>query len=220
MKIILIVISALLFIISDLSAQNEWGKFRGMNAAPATLTEIDVRDFAKTGGNLLRLSMPAMPLMVPIHPDFEGKRELDSVAFKKLDQAIDWCETYGIKVIIDPHTFPGQNMVWTMLGYDKIWTDIKYHEYIITIWEAIAKRYVNRGAVIAGYDLLNEPIYHVDYTPNGANDLNNLYKKIIQAVRKIDKTHTIIVAAPYLWDSQKQKSIGYTIGIKYLDFIG
>ncbi|WP_106831328.1 glycoside hydrolase family 5 protein [Parabacteroides pacaensis] len=202
------------FLIVNLSAQ--WPQYRGINISILDVNEENVRDFALTGGNLFRISMPLKPVMVPIEPEFNGKRYIDSSAFEMLDHALNLCEKYDIKVVIDPHTFPGQHILWTMLGYDKIWIDKRYHNYIIEVWENIAKKYASRGNVIAGYDLLNEPDYNINFTPRGADDLNFLYRKIITAIRKYDTIHTVIVAAPHIWDKENEVTIGYTSCIKYI----
>ena len=84
-----------MFLLMPLLASASWeGKYRGMNAAVVSLTEYDVRDFAATSGNVLRLSMPLIPLIVPIDPDYEGERQFDPAAFVKLDYALYLCEKY------------------------------------------------------------------------------------------------------------------------------
>jgi hypothetical protein len=46
---------------------------------------------------------------------------------------------------------------------DALWRDFRLHGQLIKLWSRIAYRYKDRGRVIAGYDLLNEPSL-----PNGA----------------------------------------------------
>jgi hypothetical protein len=61
-----------------------------------------------------------------------------------------------------------------------------FQERAIRLWQAIARRYRTEAAV-AGYNLMNEP-----YTFDMAR-LNTFYKKIVPAVRKIDKKHILFL---------------------------
>jgi len=186
-------------------------QYRGMNASPHRLTETDIKDFADMGGNLLRLSFAATPLMKIKEPN-----TIDNAVFEKLDKILNLCEKYNVQVLLDPHYYPGMNhSPWTMYGSDQFFSDFKYHDLLVQLWESIAQRYKDRGDVIAGYDLLNEPSQNLPLKPGSPSDLNLLYAKLIQAIRKYDTHHTLVIAAPYFYEDSV--SHGYCEGTRYLN---
>ncbi len=175
-----------------LQAAPRWGPFRGANT-DATLDEDGVRAFAAAGGNLLRVSQNVRPLMKRTSP-----YDVDETNFARLDTLLSWAEKYGVKVVIDPHTAPGTQQGTTTLPTDLFWNDASYHDHLVRLWAFIAERYKDRGAVIAGYDLLNEPAL-----PNGGPegtpaDWNGLVRRLIATIRALDPVHTIIVEPPVI----------------------
>ena len=168
----------------------EWGPFRGATAS-VEMSEKDVADFANLGGNLLRIGFNRMPLM---HK--EPPYEFNEKAFAKLDQILDWCNHYDVKVIIDPHTTPGTERNTTTLPDDELWHDFKYHDLLNSLWDRIARQYQNRNDVIVGYNLLNEPAARLLPFPDGSADYNTLIRRLVETVRKQDKTTPIIIEPP------------------------
>lgn len=185
---------ALLFVLFSAIANpvqaSTWGPYRGMTTQ-LDISEHDVADFAKLGGNLLRVGFAKQPLMRPTPP-----YDFDEDAFAKLDSILGWCKRYGVKVVIDPHTTPGTERRTTILPSDDLWRDMQYHELLERLWERIAKQYHNRNDVIAGYDLLNEPAAKVLPFPSGAADYNSLVRKLAGTIRKYDATTPIIIEPP------------------------
>jgi len=171
--------------------------------ANASLSEADIKEFSLIGGDVLRFSFALQPLM-SLDPPYS----FDEHAFQLLDDILEYCEKHGVKAIINPHRFPGTEHKWTMLGSDPFWKDFQWHDRAILLWEEVAKRYSDRGDVIAGYDLLNEPavgfVGKKGYSSleNSPADINLLYKKIVAAVRRHDKVHKLIVASPRYADAR------------------
>ncbi len=168
----------------------DWQMYRGVNAG-VNLTEEDVKDAAALGINLIRLSFPSHPLM-HIEPPYY----FDEEAFAYLDSVLHWCEKYQIGVVIDPHRYPGTEHQWTMLGSDPFWKDFAWHNHALRLWGEIAHRYHDKGSVIAGYDLLNEPAPPEDTAEGTPADLNLIYQKMIDTIRYHDRQHAIILASP------------------------
>jgi len=186
-----------------------WGPYRGANTRP-TISEGDVKDFAALGGNLLRVNMNTRPLMSK-EPPFDILEE----SFKLLDNVIQAAEKYGVAVVIDPHTTPGTEMATTTRPTDRLWTEFHWHDHLVRLWDKIARRYKDRGKVIAGYDLLNEPSL-----PNGGKratpaDWNLLVWKLVQTIRAIDATHPIVVEPPTI-RTPEGKTINRLEGMAYL----
>lgn len=163
-----------------------WGPHRGVNVGPR-ITEQDIADLVKAKATLVRASFGEIPFVDKIPP-----HAFNEEAFARLRDIVDWCEKYGLKVIVDPHTMPGLRRPWTCEFEDVFWQDRKWHEYLIQTWKRIATEYKDRGDVIAGYDLLNEPA-----TPagprGGPSDWNHLVAVLVRAIRETGDQHTIII---------------------------
>lgn len=187
-----------------------WGPYRGMTTQ-IDIKEQDIADFAKLGGNLLRIGFTKQPLMKK-----EPPYEFDEESFKKFDKVIEWCTQYRIKVVIDPHTTPGTAQSTTISADDDIWQDIRYHDLLDSLWEKIAIRYHDRNNVIVGYDLLNEPASKRLPFDNGASDYNQLVKRLIKTIRKHD-TNTPIIIEPPIGRSSFGKAVNRFEGLQYLD---
>lgn len=164
-----------------------WGPYRGMTAS-VTMSEQDVADFSKTGGNLLRVGFSQQPLMNKQPP-----YDFNEAAFAKLDQIISWARTYNVKIIIDPHTTPGTQRTTTTLPKDELWQDTKYHDLLNKLWERIATELKGNNDVIVGYDLLNEPAAKKLFEAEGAADYNRLYTRLIATIRAHDPDTPIII---------------------------
>ncbi len=80
-----------------------------------------------------------------LNPDLVNKT---SIAI--LDQAIAYCRTIGLKVILDMHRTPASGMI--DLWYNSTYTEEDWMQN----WEWLANRYKGNDAVI-GADLFNEP---------------------------------------------------------------
>jgi glucan 1,3-beta-glucosidase len=77
-----------------------------------------------------------------------------------LDQAFDWAETHGLRVLIDLHTVPdGQNGFDNggICGVCKWHKDPGHVEFALTVLEGLTSRYQGRRA-LWGIEVLNEPI--------------------------------------------------------------
>lgn len=171
--------------------------FRGANIE-SILEEKDFRDFAAWGGNLIRINFSFSPLMEKNYP-----YGFNEESFAYLTRVLDWCEKYKIYAVIDPHTAPGfQNDTHTNFN-DPFWTDFFYHEQLIKLWREIASRYKNRGPVIAGYDLLNEPFIPAGGATGTPADYNLLVEKLAKNIRGIDPRHSLIVEIPEIMPAGK-----------------
>lgn len=199
----------ILILHSPASAQS-WGPYRGMTAQ-LDLNENDIADFANTGGNLLRLGFARQPLMNK-NPPYQFNED----SFAKLDQIIDWCRKYNIKVIIDPHTTPGTLRNTTTVPKDPLWSDENFQDLAVKQIAEIARREAHRGDVLVGYDILNEP---------GVPDLNNaassaiwdnLMQKMIAAVRHYDKNRPIIIEPPVGFVRPLKRLITRVEGMEFL----
>ncbi len=82
------------------------------------------------------------------------------------------------------------------------WEVAYYQDRYIALWQEFARRYKNR-AVVAGYDVLNEPCSNNDagdypwniyanFKPNWER-MNSVYRRLVTEIRKIDSRHIIFL---------------------------
>ncbi|HEX9059554.1 MAG TPA: cellulase family glycosylhydrolase, partial [Clostridia bacterium] len=102
-----------------------------------------------------------------------------------LDQNISWARKNGIYIILNMHVPQG--------GYQSngngmaLWDDIENQSRLVSLWQAIAERYKDEP-VIAGYDILNEPI-----CSESMDQWKGLANRIVKSIRTVDVNHMIIV---------------------------
>lgn len=169
------------------------------------ITEADIRYMAELGYNSVRIPINARLFMKEgdgIHWVEEG--------FQLLNQCIDWCETHGIYVFLDLHGAPGgqtgDNIDDSIDDVPRLFTDQDYFDKGIALWKELATRYCDRY-IVAGYDLLNEPIRPKRFADDTDFDyllprLKEFYEVAIQEIRKIDKKHLISLEGHH-WASAK-----------------
>ncbi len=147
------------------------------------VTKRDIRMIARMGFNTVRVPFNYRMLESDARP-FEYKQE----GWALLDRLIEWCERYGVYVVLDLHSAPGgQGRIFVAdPGKTLLWKSEKHKRRTVALWKAIAARYRDRE-IVAGYDLLNEP-----HPPNG-KALVQMYRRIIRAIRKVDRNHMIIL---------------------------
>ena len=142
-------------------------------------------------------------LRLPFH--YRDYYDPDTDLFKEdgfdfLDVFLDWCRTYGLRVILDMHAAPGAQSEGGIADSDgeaRLWTEPEiYWPQTIKIWREIARRYASDPLII-GYDFINEPVTPDSDPRVESADLRTLYEKIIAAVRPIDPNHLFFIEGNY-----------------------
>lgn len=157
------------------------------------ITEKDIEYMKQQGYNSVRL---------PIHwklfmEDGSGISFIES-GFELLEKFVVWCETHELYVWIDLHGAPGgqtgANIDDSVDDIPRLFIDQDKWDKGLALWEEIARRYADRE-IIAGYDLLNEPI-----RPGGGDlasydhllgKLSEFYDAAIARIRKHDPNHMV-----------------------------
>ncbi|MDP2921041.1 MAG: cellulase family glycosylhydrolase [Candidatus Omnitrophota bacterium] len=142
------------------------------------IQESDFKNIASLNLNCIRLPF--------------NYRVLEEDRIDLLDKAVDFCEKYNIYCILDMHAAPGsQNEDWhaDSEGKAELWTNNKYQERFFELWELAADKFKGRD-IIAGYDVLNEPVIR---TPDAGKVLRKLYMSLVKRIRAIDKGHIIFL---------------------------
>ena len=148
---------------------------------------IRARDWdtiAAYGMNVVRL-----PFIHTLVEDEKHPGQLRADAWRYLDMAIDEAERRGIYVILDLHGAAG-SQGWEhhsgCAGKNLYWSTPGYQQRTRWLWQQVALRYKDRGAV-AGYSVLNEP-WGVP-----AERMAAVVKELYTAIRAVDPRHVIIL---------------------------
>ena len=113
----------------------------------------------------------------------------------ELDQALEACRRYGIRVVVDMHSPPGGRLEGSELA---IFHEKLYADHWVKLWQKIARRYKG-NEVIWGYDLVNEPVQNLP-SPEGVDDYLQGQVRVARAIREIDPDMPIFIEANE-WDS-------------------
>lgn len=152
------------------------------------ITESDIIKMAEEGYNSIRLPINARVIM----NEEDGSYIQEN--FLIIDRLISWCKKHKLYVFLDLHGAPGgqtgANIDDSAADHPDLFTERLYQERTIDLWVTLAERYKDEW-IVAGYDLLNEPI--PDYFNKYNDRLEPLYKEITEAIRKVDKVHMISV---------------------------
>jgi hypothetical protein len=146
--------------------------------------EADLAEIRALGFDSVRL---------PLHHDLlwdPARGEPRPAGFAFLDAVVGWCERQRLWLFLDLHCAPGGQNAGNISDSDgvaRLYTDPANQDATVGLWQAIAARYRDRGAVIGGYDLLNEPVYQP-----GA-EVARLFARLARAVREADPRHLIVL---------------------------
>lgn len=181
----------LLFFSSSISLADSFSHIAGVNI-DNKLDEDGYRALAKYGFRYVRLSFPKRPLMESVPPF-----KLDPSAIPLLDRHLALAKEAGVKVVVDPHYFPGMSGRYSMKPSDQIWGDPNFEDAVVQFWSDFSKANRGKGDTLFAYDLLNEPsppffIKGVDR----CSYLISFYNRIISAVRENDPDRYLIVQFP------------------------
>ncbi len=143
------------------------------------ITIRDIEQIAAWGADHIRL---------PI----DGELLLEENAAEYLtyiDQCLQWCEDFGLNIILDIHQIEGHEY-FQMQKVIPLLKEEKLQQRLIEVWKKIAYRYASKQKPVIMFELLNE----VSDASRGYL-WNRLYKEIIKEIRSIDKNHYILVGS-------------------------
>jgi endoglucanase len=163
--------------------------------------EDDVVYLKRLGASVVRL-----PLNYRHFEDDQAPFVYREDGFARLDAALAACERHGLYAILDLHAVQGwQNVHWHADNASRIslfWHDAHYQDRFVALWREIARRCRGR-AVVAGYNLMNEPCVgvqrgdlpwniHRHYSPDWPR-INAIYRRAVTALREVDPDHIVFL---------------------------
>ena len=148
------------------------------------ITENDIKTISEWGLDHIRL-----PVDYNVIEDEDG-RVLPS-GYKHIDDCIEWCEKYGLNVIIDLHKTKG--FAFDDTTENNIMFDShELQKRFISLWTNIAARYGKNGNVV--FEPLNE-VSKID-----SRKWNALISKLLSAIRPLAPDKKIIFGGTH-WNS-------------------
>ncbi|AKQ46720.1 hypothetical protein TH63_15580 [Rufibacter radiotolerans] len=152
---------------------NLTGWFQANSAKEISFSRYTRQDFEQ----IKSLGVDVIRLPINLHGMTKGAPNytLDPLFLTFLDEAIGWAEALDLHLILDNHSFD---------PLDNTQPDIEL--ILEKVWPQMARRYRDRSDKIY-YEILNEPHGIADATWGA------IQGRIIQAIRKEDTRHTLIV---------------------------
>ncbi|MCR5624061.1 MAG: glycoside hydrolase family 5 protein [Lachnospiraceae bacterium] len=143
------------------------------------IVEDDFKKVSEWGLDHVRV-----PIDYNLIQDEEGNYKEDGFVY--IDNAISWCEKYGLNMLLDLHKTYGYSFD---VGekQDGFFDNEAYQERFYKLWEKLATKYGNIGDRVA-FELLNE------VTDKETSDKwNEISKKCIERIRVIAPTVKILI---------------------------
>jgi hypothetical protein len=160
------------------------------------ITRDDIRFIKQSGFNAVRV-----PFSYRLFVSEGTTQRLEGPGYELLDRVVDWCRAEGVYVILDMHAAPGGQTgdnIDDSFGYPFLFESRESQELTVNLWRRLAARYRGQPTVI-GYDLLNEPIAHYFDAASLNPKLEPLYRRIVSAIREVDRDHLIFLGGAQ-WD--------------------
>jgi endoglucanase len=154
------------------------------------VTAEDIAFIKRAGFNSVRVPFNYRLFVTEGEP-----RRLEGPGYELLDRAVRWCRAEGLLVVLDMHGAPGGQTgdnIDDSWGYPFLFESSESQQLTVDIWRKLAARYGDEPAVL-GYDLLNEPIAHYFDANHFNPKLEPLYRRIVSAVREVDRNHVIFL---------------------------
>jgi len=166
---------------------------RGISIKPSNIkSEEDLNRIFGWGCNTVRIVMSMNPLF-----EKEAPYDLNEQNITLLKKLVYQCRDKGFRVMIDPHSFPGQSNRFTMSPNDEFWKNPNEQDAVVKLWNRLSTEFKNEGDYLE-YDLMNEPVMFEGAEKNSTKDYPALINRIIGAIRENGDTHSIHVEAAYV----------------------
>ncbi|MEX2443610.1 MAG: cellulase family glycosylhydrolase [Alkalispirochaeta sp.] len=153
------------------------------------VTESDVERIAWEGFNSIRLPINARYLT-----GSDDSSEMIEERLQRIDRFIRWCRAHRLYVVLDLHGAPGgqtgTNIDDSPADRPDLFIEKANQERTVSIWRTLAERYKDEW-IIAGYDLLNEPL--PEWFSQYNDQVMPLYRRITEAIREVDTRHMIVL---------------------------
>lgn len=146
------------------------------------ITEKDLARIASWGMDHVRVPVD-YPVLMDLNED--GSVSFKEEGFAHLDRCMGWCEKVGLKMVLDLHKAPGFSF---FDAANSLFSSPVCRARLVALWEEISRRYKDKGNWLY-FELMNE-VKDVE-----AQQWNELAAELIDAIRRNDTAHAIIVGS-------------------------
>jgi endoglucanase len=171
-------------LIGEREAERFWDIYYDVHTS-----EADIQQIAAEGFNSVRVPINARFLIEDSEPLRVKEHRL-----KLIDRLIGWCRKHSLYVILDLHGAPGgqtgTNIDDSERNLPELFTEEHNRRLTVQLWRFLAEHYKDEW-IVAGYDLLNEPLPNWFSAYNG--EVMPLYRDIVKVIREVDDRHLIIL---------------------------
>ncbi len=147
-------------------------------------TEKDVKFIGGTGYDHIRLPVDEEQLW-----DINGNKIED--AFFLLHNAIGWCSSQGLRVVVDLHIIRAH---YFNSDVRPLWNDPEEQLKFIRLWKDLSGELVRYPDSLVAYELMNEAV------ADDPGDWNDLIDRTIRVLRE-SEPHRKIVVGSNMWQS-------------------
>jgi endoglucanase len=145
-------------------------------------TEADVRLIARLGFDHIRLPIDEEQM-------WDERSQRDPEAFTLLDAALDWCEQYGLSVVVDLHLLRTHNFISAVTP--RLFTDPAETARFAGLWADLSDHLRPRSIDRVAYELMNEPV------ARDPADWNRVAMAGFQAIRQREPGRTVVLGSNY-----------------------
>lgn len=150
-------------------------------ARKAWFTQEDVRRIADMGFDHIRIPIDEVQMW-----DEGGGAHAE--AFDLLENALDWSEEAGLRVIVDLHILRSHYFN-DKTGVPALFTDPAQEAYFCDLWRDLSGRLGTRATDQVAYELLNEAV------ARDPEDWNRVARTAFDAVRELEPERTIVLGS-------------------------
>lgn len=152
------------------------------------ITEADFQKIAEWGFDHVRIPIDYNVIQNEDHSMSED-------GLKRVDAALELCDKYGLKAVLDLHKTPGYSFD---AGEQEagFFESEKFQEIFCSIWETLAGRYGNRPDRVA-FELLNE-VTEARFLPAW----KRISRECVSRIRQY-APDTVVLLGSYNWNSAK-----------------
>src|SRR5512138_2609655 len=116
------------------------------------ITEKDIRFIAEQGFDHVRLPIDEKELWLE-----DGSANEPEMA--RLVQAIEWCRSTGLRVVVDLHVLKSHHFnAANEGGHNTLWKDPAAQEHLLSLWRDLSAGLRHFPVDSVAYEILNEPV--------------------------------------------------------------
>lgn len=147
------------------------------------ITKWDIEKIAEYGFDHVR---------IPIDEENFWTEEGTQISenFNYLKQCLNWCDSAGLKAIVDLHILRAHHFnAGNSEGKITLWTDTIAQDNFIELWKDLSENLHSYSVGKVAYELMNEPV------ADNPDDWNNLIARAVKEIRKLEPMRTLVIGS-------------------------